>query len=195
MKGLSGFLCVVFVFGLLGVANATLYDRGGGLIYDDDLNITWLQDANYAKTSDYVDDGNMTWSDALAWADTLVYGGYDDWRLPTTPGTTSGYPKEGEMGHLYWEEGVNHTFSSFFSNVRAYYYWSGTACVQWPGYAWTFHFDHWEGGTQSNDSLDDSHYAWAVRSGDVPEPRTMLLVGSGLAGIMAVRRRWGPIKI
>lgn len=64
MKRLLGFLCVVFVFGLLGVANATLYDRGGGLIYDDVLNITWLQDANYA-------DGKMTWADADAWADGL----------------------------------------------------------------------------------------------------------------------------
>ena len=33
------FLCV-------GVANATLWDRGAGLIYDDVLNVTWLQDAN-----------------------------------------------------------------------------------------------------------------------------------------------------
>ena len=29
-------------------ANAALYDRGNGLIYDDVLDITWLQDANYA---------------------------------------------------------------------------------------------------------------------------------------------------
>ena len=28
--------------------NAALYDRGNGLIYDDVLDITWLQDANYA---------------------------------------------------------------------------------------------------------------------------------------------------
>ena len=35
-------------------ANAALYDRGNGLIYDDVLDITWLQDANYAKTSGYV---------------------------------------------------------------------------------------------------------------------------------------------
>jgi hypothetical protein len=30
-----------------GSAQATLLDRGNGLIYDDVLNITWLQDANY----------------------------------------------------------------------------------------------------------------------------------------------------
>jgi hypothetical protein len=64
-------------------ANATLIDRGGGLIYDDVLNITWLQDANYAKTSGYDADGLMTWDQATAWATNLVYGGYSDWRLPT----------------------------------------------------------------------------------------------------------------
>ena len=35
---------------LNGTAQAALYDRGGGLIYDSALNITWLQDANYAAT-------------------------------------------------------------------------------------------------------------------------------------------------
>lgn len=62
---------------------AALYDRGQGLIYDDVLNITWLQDANYAKTSGYDSDGLMNWQDANTWAASLSYGGFDDWRLPT----------------------------------------------------------------------------------------------------------------
>jgi hypothetical protein len=57
-------------------ANAGLIDRGNGLIYDDVLDVTWMQDANLAG-------GLMSWSDALLWADTLEYGGYDDWRLTT----------------------------------------------------------------------------------------------------------------
>lgn len=68
---------------LTGAAQAALIDRGGGLIYDDVLNITWLQDANYAKTSGYDADGKMNWADANAWAAGLSYGGYNDWRLPT----------------------------------------------------------------------------------------------------------------
>ncbi len=49
-------------------AGAALIDRGsfadgfGGfmnLIYDDDLNITWLGDANFAKTSGFDVDGQM----------------------------------------------------------------------------------------------------------------------------------------
>jgi hypothetical protein len=62
---------------------AELFDRGGGLIYDDVLDITWLQDADYAKTSGYDADGKMTWPEALAFVEGLVYEGYDDWRLPT----------------------------------------------------------------------------------------------------------------
>jgi hypothetical protein len=58
-----------------GRADAALIDRGGGLIYDTDLDITWLQDANYYGV-------RMNWDDAVAWAAGLNFGGYDDWRLP-----------------------------------------------------------------------------------------------------------------
>lgn len=69
-----------------GGANATLIDRGRGLIYDNALDITWLQNANYAKTNGYDADGRMSWDNAKAWAAGLSYGGYTDWRLPTMPG-------------------------------------------------------------------------------------------------------------
>ena len=36
-----------------GTAQAALVDRGNGLLYDNVLNLTWLQDANYAKTWDF----------------------------------------------------------------------------------------------------------------------------------------------
>lgn len=64
-------------------ASAALIDRGNGMIYDDVLDVTWLQDANYAKTSGYHADGQMTWDAATAWAAGLSFGGFDDWRLPT----------------------------------------------------------------------------------------------------------------
>lgn len=74
----------VLCMGLLAKgAEGALHDRGGGLIYDDALNVTWLADANYAKTSGYDANGLMDWYQARRWADNLVYAGYDDWRLPT----------------------------------------------------------------------------------------------------------------
>ncbi len=82
----------------ISTAEAALYDRGGGLIYDSDLNLTWLQDANYAKTSGFDINGRMDWKSAVDWADKLVYGGYSDWRLPTiAPINSSGF----QYGYSY----------------------------------------------------------------------------------------------
>ena len=73
---------------------AELFDRGGGLIYDDVLDVTWLQDANYAKTTGHIeslyiyDQGIMYWDDAQEWVENLEYYDtvrnvvWDDWRLP-----------------------------------------------------------------------------------------------------------------
>jgi hypothetical protein len=81
-------MVVAVVLTLNGVSKAALIDRGGGLIYDSVLNITWLQDANYAKTSGYNNDGLMTWNQAKTWAanieyfDTVRNVTWTEWRLP-----------------------------------------------------------------------------------------------------------------
>ena len=75
---------------LLSPAGAELHDRGGGLIYDDVLDVTWLQNAAWHVTSNApnVDaNGKMLWQDAMNWVGTLVYHDsvrnvdWDDWRL------------------------------------------------------------------------------------------------------------------
>lgn len=77
--------------------NAATYEA----YYDDQLDITWLADANYAQTSGYDADGRMNWAAANAWANGLNYYGITGWRLPilapagasyvfSTNGTTSG---------------------------------------------------------------------------------------------------------
>lgn len=78
---------LALVVGFSTTADATLLDRGNGMIYDTDQNLTWLKDANYAKTSGYDADGAMSWDDAMFWAGNLVYGSYSDWRLPTLADT------------------------------------------------------------------------------------------------------------
>ncbi len=146
---------MIIVFGVSISAQATLINNGGGFIYDTDLNITWLQDANYAKTSGYDSDGWMNWSYANAWATTLVYGGVSGWRLPTavdgsevfgwdgTPTYTYGYNvTTSEMGHLFYttlgnkgwcstsytcpQTGWGLTNTGPFVNMQPYWYWSGT---------------------------------------------------------------------
>ena len=51
--------------------------------YDTVLDITWLADANYARTSGYDSVGRMTWQAASDWAANLDVHGVTGWRLPT----------------------------------------------------------------------------------------------------------------
>lgn len=87
-----------FVF-LSSLSQAALHYRGSGMVYDDVLDITWLQDANYAQTSGWAGanqqyiphtfpdnvqlDGSMgSWA-GQDWVEQLDYAGFNDWRLPT----------------------------------------------------------------------------------------------------------------
>ena len=71
----STMACIVVALALAGSASATLLDRGPNLVYDDVLNITWTRNANLGSSL-------VVWADAMTWAANLVYGGFDDWRLP-----------------------------------------------------------------------------------------------------------------
>jgi hypothetical protein len=109
MKRISiAVMTLVLVFVLAISTDATLIDRGGGMIYSTDLNITWLKDANYAKTSGYDADGRMTWDEAMIWAENLSYGGYDDWRLPrydpNSPQQGCNATLQHEMAYLLYVE-------------------------------------------------------------------------------------------
>jgi Protein of unknown function (DUF1566)/PEP-CTERM motif len=64
--------------------------------YDSALDITWLADASYAKTSGADADGLMSWAAAQSWVSGLNVGGVTGWRLPTmvdtgTPGCNLSY--------------------------------------------------------------------------------------------------------
>ena len=127
-------------------ANAALYDRGNGLIYDDVLDITWLQDANYAYTSGYAAananggswtstniqaDGRMGWDAAKTWADQLSYGGFDDWRLASANlmnGASPCYATDGscDRGYNNTTGELGHMFYNNLGNL-GYYDASGSA--------------------------------------------------------------------
>jgi hypothetical protein len=102
-------------------AQAALIDRGNGMIYDSDQDITWLQDASYIQTSGYQTGAKATYANATAWADQLSYGGHDDWRLPSLNVMDAGNLCEafdgscdrgygttnGELGHLFYTSLAN----------------------------------------------------------------------------------------
>ena len=111
------FTTMLFLLIFAHSAKAALQDLGGGLIYDDDSGITWMQNANYA--------GTMTWDEAVAWADNLFFHGYNDWRLPDTDTSCSGKGCTGsDMGHLYTDEGISSNSPGLFTDVKPNIYWS-----------------------------------------------------------------------
>jgi hypothetical protein len=130
-KILISLMTTILVFGLTISSHAILIDRGGGMIYSTDLNVTWLQDAKYARTSGYDADVWMNWYEAMEWAQNLSYGGYDDWRLPTYDNTfRDDASLYNEMAYLVYTElgnndgGGPHDYGPFITEGGMY--WSST---------------------------------------------------------------------
>ncbi|MBG0861127.1 MAG: hypothetical protein IQL11_16635 [Bacteroidales bacterium] len=126
----KNFIFMTFFVLVSPVISGELIDRGSGLIYDEDLNITWMQVANTPYYPQYCIDypercrsssGLMTYEQAQAFIDWFnnVYvlpwpAGERNWRLPITPTApdmscsqefNSGFGCIlSELGHLYYVE-------------------------------------------------------------------------------------------
>ncbi len=124
MKNILGVLmCFVFVS-----ADAALISAAGGqAVYDTDLDVTWVANANLAASNTFgvvgIDaNGKMIANTALSWigamnaVDGTGYLGFNGWRLPTTlqPDASCSIQDEfgsrgfnctgSEMGHLFYNE-------------------------------------------------------------------------------------------
>lgn len=170
---------------LTAPSGAELLDRGSGLIYDDILDITWLEHANYSG-------GTMTWDVAMSWADNFTFQGYSDWRLPASDTSCTGKDCTGsEMGQLYYNYNITSSSADMFTDVRPYMYWSATGYGPDTSTAWRFHFGT---GYQGTSSKTYARYVWAVRDGDsalpvVPEPTGFVLFIIGGISLAAKRFR------
>jgi len=57
-------------------------DNGDGTVTDKATGLMWMkQDSGHLGAEDNAD-GLLNWPQALAWAESLEYAGYDDWTLP-----------------------------------------------------------------------------------------------------------------
>lgn len=204
---LLSLLCTGYVAMMSTSVNAALIDRGGGLIYDDDRNITWMQDA-------YAAPGLMGRADAMTWVDNLTFGGFSDWRLPSTLNIdpscgTDATDKQfltltpcsgGEMGHLIYSEGLTYlpgdaTLTSnlswgslgLFDNVYGGGYWTST------DYLWTDQpYEDPAGSTTESTGkpfprTPRTNFGWLFYFGGDPGAHKTILATTASRAVWAVR--------
>lgn len=210
MKTFSRWAVTTLIFITVSISNVThavLIDRGDGMVYDDDLDITWL---TYSTP--------MTWYAAMEWTANLEHGGFSDWRLPTTlqpdltctsqtvlqDGTpfSDGYNCSGsELGHLQYVElggeelwGLRRSSDpdlALFPDLKFGEYWSQTVAPTSRALESAF-FTDFSSGYQGTGNRNLLKWVFAVRDGDVasvPLPASIWLFSTGLVSLLFFTRR------
>lgn len=100
---------------LLGRLPVTYCGTDYQAYYDDEADLTWLADANYAQTSGYDYDGLMDWERSTSWVAGLNISGVTGWRLPHT--VDVGNDGATDVGYQGVDAGYNITAHSELSNM------------------------------------------------------------------------------
>ena len=141
MRMLFGILFLLLL-SIAGTAHANSYtDNGNGTITDNTTGLIW-QKATVP--------GN--WTSASSYCSSLNLSGYSDWRLPTVCELTT-------LVNTTYTPTINPTY---FPNTATACYWSSTADVYGPEYAWYVNF---YGGFDGDSNKSNDYYFRAVRGG------------------------------
>ena len=178
-----------------GYFGPLLIDRGRGLLYDVERDLTWLQDTNYARTTGRSPDGQLTWNDAKAWVARLNYRGITGWRLPTALNPDGSGPcigdncRESELGHLVFTAFARTSPGSHLVNWQPFsIYWSSTEASATEAFA--FKMVGLKQGRLAKDPwavdpslggpipLADQVLTWPVHDGDVAKGFFLRLIES-----------------
>jgi len=168
------FLSLIF----FSSANATLVTRlAGQAVYDSDLDITWVADANLALTqqfglnlgSNILDDsantvgstGRLTWDNANVWIggmNAANYLGFNDWRLAKTTFPDSGCYTDGTGTLVNQGFGCNaselgHLHYTEFGLPSNAFLNSGLGSITEINKFSNIQDDYWSGTAFSNDSF------------------------------------------
>lgn len=124
-------------------------DHGDGTVTDGATGLMWAKDGDAAGCNF----GNQTdWSSAVRWAQSVIFAGYRDWRLPNRR----------ELDSLVDAGRNTPSVNPIFTNTKSNYYWSSTTCNDGISSAWDVYF---VGGTLFSDAKTALHYVRAVRGG------------------------------
>lgn len=193
------------VFGAAAPAQAALVDRGGGLVYDTERDLTWLAEPALLP-------GALNWLEAAEFASDFVFAGGANWFLPHTPFVDAGCAgAEGlgctgsQMGHLFHErlggepgESVFDTAGdsadevaavALFPALQSAWFWSWQLADDGANTAFAFHFGS---GEQAIRDTTLGGRVLLVHNGDlgtanaVDSPPTLpLVLAALLAGFVA----------
>jgi len=116
---------------------------------------------------------DMSWYEAMEYAENLRLGGYDDWRLPTIEelaevvelcGGTLTSVEDDDWKSIWDENEDNETYQSNYEarGFASNDYWSSTTVAGFSSYAWNVYFYD---GSQYGNYKSDSYYVRCVRAG------------------------------
>ncbi len=188
-KAIYGIMAVLFLVGILEMAHASLIDMGGGVIKDDVTGLYWYQN---------LDEFTMrTYDEQLSDIAALDHAGGGAWHMAT----------EAEMERL-WSYAAQDIATNFDRTDAGggYYSWVGRYDEPTNN---SVHPQHYVGMIRQysdgsyekfdltwidEDCIENEYLgAWVVTDSNpvVPIPGAVWLLGSGLVGLVGLRRKVG----